>query len=654
METTETPNPTNALLKNKYELHKATGVNAAALAHQRRTGELVPQDPLARIENFLSLWHERLTPETSGPRTERNLKRVTQVLHNRYIVKPDEIPEGYFENQRRLAREQGHGDIEISPQMRAQLTEVIIADQTSSMDKWIGYLASPDAPYPDALKYWTLRSVLSMGEYDKEKKMYPQRSRGTTKPFPDLNREALAYVIDVVDKKYQGEKHPDPEFAKLLQGENFAKLYAWAIEKITPASEEELAATNGNWVKYDQNSDPMPLVQSLQGHGTNWCTAGESTARTQLQGGDFYVYYSMDKSGKPTVPRAAIRMEGSRIAEVRGIAVEQNLDSGAVAVVEEKLKEFPDGPNYQKRVVDMRRLTNIENQTQEGQSLSAEDLVFLYEIDSQIEGFGFDKDPRIEEIRSKRNPDEDMPIVFGCTREQIAKSAKDINAETKAYVGPLEPGIFDRLLANLEHIYTSFPEGKIRRETVEIGGIDFKQIAKELEGKLNIVDTLTWEKAGEILEQARTGSVQLSSDTIEFLSQLFERQINVSGYALDMVKNPEFTTSPTPTKKDTVGLSVKALGLTGTPTTDQVYVRADELGLELCPAEVGLHKRIQNTKQPMRDWEYIAMKTISGRNGDPDVFELGRNGDGLWLFDNWAKPGYRWNPGNVLVFCLRK
>ena len=603
----------NQLLKNKYDLHKTQGVDAAALGHERKTGERVPQDPLARIENFLSLWHERLTPDTDYPRAARNLERITNVLHNKYIVKPDEIPEGYFDNQRRLAREQGHGDIEINPQMRAQLTEVIITDQTSSMDKWIDYLASPDAPYPDALKYWTLRSVLTLGEYDKERHAYPQRSKGTTKPFPDLNREAFAYVIDAVDKKYQGEKHPDVEFSKLLQGENFAKLYAWAIEKVTPASDEELAATNGTWVKYNQGESPATLVQSLQGHGTGWCTAGESTARIHLSGGDFYVYYSQDKDGKPTTPRAAIRMEGSRIAEVRGIAAEQNLDSGAVTVVEEKLKEFPDGPNYQKRVADMRILTQIENQTNEGQALTGEDLSFLYEIDTSIEGFGFDKDPRIEEIRSKRNPIEDMPIVFGCSREQIARRAKDINADTKAYVGPLEAGIFDRLPDNLEHVYASFPESRIKRETIEIGGKSADQLEREME------------QAG----------------------------IHVYDYAKDMLHSPDFTTNPTPINIDTVRLKVGDLGFSSSATTDQIYAKAKELGLELCPAEVGPHKRLKDD-QPLGEWEYIAMKQIADRRGDPLVFWLGRRGDGLWLRSSWADPGSSWDPDNQFVFSLRK
>ena len=42
------------------------------------------------------------------------------------------------------------------------------------------------------------------------------------------------------------------------------------------------------------------------------------------------------------------------------------------------------------------------------------------------------------------------------------------------------------------------------------------------------------------------------------------------------------------------------------------------------------------------------------RNGNPNVFNLKRNEDGLWLEDNWAKPENRWNPDNEFVFRLRK
>lgn len=345
-------------LKRKYDLHNTEEVEQAAKRAEIRSGERVPQYPAFRIQNYLDRFNEILEREDPEKR-EHGIEALKRLLHSKFVIKPEEIPEGYFENQRRLAREQGHGDIEITQEMRDQLSEVIIADQESSLDKWVDYLASPDATYPDWLKYWASRSVLGLGEYNKEKKQFTKRSKGTTKPFPDLNREALAYVLDAIEKKYQKEKisltaleaEDKEKFAKLLQAENFSKLYAWAIEKVTPTSVDQLSITLGKWVKYDRNSDHMPLVQSLQGHGTGWCTAGESTAETQLKGGDFYVYYSLDREGKPTIPRAAVRMQEGSIAEVRGVAAEQNLDPHICSVVQEKLNDFPDGKQYEKKSV---------------------------------------------------------------------------------------------------------------------------------------------------------------------------------------------------------------------------------------------------------------------------------------------------------------
>ena len=40
-------------------------------------------------------------------------------------------------------------------------------------------------------------------------------------------------------------------------------------------------------------------------------------------------------------------------------------------------------------------------------------------------------------------------------------------------------------------------------------------------------------------------------------------------------------------------------------------------------------------------------------DGNPNVFKLERNGGGLWLNDNWAKPDNEWNPDNKFVFRLR-
>lgn len=214
-------------LKKKYNLHNAPETKAAVKRAEIRTRlrdtsarqaeEKVSQNPEAQIQNYLDRFTEIIERKEPAKR-ERGIEALKQVLHDKFVIKPVEIPEGYFENQRRLAREQGHGDIEITDEMRDQLTEVIIADQTSSLDNWVDYLSSADAIYPDWLKYYAFCSITGLGEYDKEKKQFTKRSKGTVKPFPDINREALAYVLDAIKKKYQGKVQPEnPEFNELLQ-----------------------------------------------------------------------------------------------------------------------------------------------------------------------------------------------------------------------------------------------------------------------------------------------------------------------------------------------------------------------------------------------------------------------------------------------------
>jgi hypothetical protein len=429
-------------LHKKYsDLHTSESVEHEQ-ERKRRKGEEITQKPAEKIADFLEII-KRTHSHHDNPVA---MQRIRKYYYKEYVIKLEDIPESYFDNQKRIAREQGHGDIEITKEMRQQLTEVIITDQKSSLDKWVDYLSSEDAAYPQWLKYFAFRNIVSMGDYDKEKKQFTKRSQDTVKPFPDLNREALAYVLDVINKKAKKENidlskfnlEEQQKFNQLLQSENFAKLYAWAIEKVTPASKEALTNTKGKWIKYKQGSDHMPLVESLQGHGTGWCTAGESTAQTQLQGGDFYVYYSEDEKGNPNIPRVAIRMQGNSIGEVRGIAPNQNLDPYVNDIVKQKLSEFPDGKLYEKKVSDMKQLTAIENKTNLNQELTKEELSFLYEIKSSINGFGFQKDPRIKEIQQGRSIKKDLAYALDCSKDQISITEKEaLKGNIKFHYGGL-------------------------------------------------------------------------------------------------------------------------------------------------------------------------------------------------------------------------
>lgn len=224
------------------------------------------------------------------------------------------------------------------------------------------------------------------------------------------------------------------------------------------------------------------------------------------------------------------------------------------------------------------------------------------------------------EIPAQRNL-EDMLALFGCSKDQIAKSPDEINDNTKAYVGSLVHRdnngaiipIFKKI-GHLEHIYTSYPEGRIRGETISIGGKTPKELQEELQ----------------------------------------KGKVNVSKSAEDMIKSKDFTTLKKPKNITILRLKVQYLELEGIPTTDKVYGRGEALGLDKCPAEVGPHKRLKDTDQPLGDLYFIAMKQITDRGGYPSVFRLARGGHGLWLGDGWANSTLKWNPDNGLVFSLSK
>lgn len=476
-------------LKEKYpDLPKSPEVESAVKRQEIRENEEVGNDPKEKIGAYLDRLNEIFNPENADKK-ERRVDILKDKLHDKLIIK--EVPENYFKQQQKIAHEQGHGDIEITDRLREEALKTITADQKQGLDNWIDYLGSSDATYPDWLKYWAFRSITGLSQYDKETHEFKKRSKSTTAPFPDINREALAYVLDAVEKQQKekaekkGKKKTETEiqqptneeWEKLLKSQNFAKLYAHAIEKITPASEEEKESIQGEWVKYEQNSDAKPLYESLQGHGTGWCTAGESTAEAQLELGDFYVFYTKDKSGAYKIPRIAVRMQGDEVAEVRGINAGQSLEPDMTDIVVEKMKTLSGGEKYEKKVSDMKRITEIENKMEKNEELTKEDLIFFYEIGNKIEGFGYGDDPRVEHLTMGRNIKNDLAVVFDCKPEQVmiheGFSPEKVSEETVVVKGNLDASKFPFMFQNLAFVWgdVKFTDSKIK-ELPKLQAID--------------------------------------------------------------------------------------------------------------------------------------------------------------------------------------
>ena len=371
---------------------------------------------------------------------KNKLSLLKNFYYKKYVIKKENITDKYFEHLEQIYLERGYGHVTYTETQKEQEKEVIINDQKKSLDTWIDYFVSEDSNmYPMWFKYYAFLSVVKLGSFDKVSNTFNKRTESTIAIFPDLNREALSLTYDYLEQSINGNlKIEDEDLEKLIKSESFKRIYAYIIKKLSLVRKEEANANQGKWIKYKRGTDHMQLVKSLEGKGTGWCTAGESTAKSQLAKGDFYVYYSYDNEGNPTIPRIAIRMENNKIGEIRGIAQNQNLESEMEEILDKKLEEFPDSEEYKKKVQDMNYLTEIYKKNQRKEELTKEELRFLYELDNSIQGFGYEDDPRIEEIKDTRNIKKDLAFMFNCKEEQIGFTKEEgLSGNCVYYYGDL-------------------------------------------------------------------------------------------------------------------------------------------------------------------------------------------------------------------------
>jgi len=463
---------------------------------KKRRGEQTTQKPAEKLSDWMKVLERTHLGHRDDPKV---MERLKQYYYRRYVTLTlDDIPQGYWNNQAEIMIRQGYGgDLEqngvekrvirdesdeqivnyIFPvEMREQSLVVVRNNQAKSLETWFNYLTSDDAQYPMWAKYWAFTSMLKMGKLVKKedingsvKAQFQRRTGSTTNTFPLLNSRALAKTIGVMigyleekervarekqkpkeqreeellklQIKNDSKKLKENEFIKLLSKENFAKLYAQFLLEIPEYATEGLEEIKGEWKIFPQKSKPDELVKSLEGYPLEWCTADIETARKQLAGGDFYVYYSYNEDGEAVIPRIAIRMEGKeKIAEVRGIATDQNLDPYIGPVVEKKMDEFgKEGDEYKQKTADMEQLTDVWERNRQGQELAKSDLRFLYEFDGKIKGFGYEADPRLEEIKSNRKDIRaDLVVVTGFPKDKISLTNEEaVSGEIKFHYGNL-------------------------------------------------------------------------------------------------------------------------------------------------------------------------------------------------------------------------
>lgn len=178
---------------------------------------------------------------------------------------------------------------------------------------------------------------------------------------------------------------------------------------------------------------------------------------------------------------------------------------------------------------------------------------------------------------------------------------------------------------------------------------------KEARVKLDELALAEYGKVWEVLKNPPIEVVPLAiggKTKDELKRALTMNRYRIESYAEGMLDSPDFTTMPQSEPAILICLTVGDLGFSFIPTTDEIFARAEEFGLELCPAEVGPWYRLHTPEQPAVDYVYIGMTPIEDTDGDPDVFLVAHDNDRRRLSCDLARPNTEWAPDSQFLFRL--
>lgn len=123
-----------------------------------------------------------------------------------------------------------------------------------------------------------------------------------------------------------------------------------------------------------------------------------------------------------------------------------------------------------------------------------------------------------------------------------------------------------------------------------------------------------------------------------------------SGWANMLLGQPGFTVVEQEIEVDLVNASVEELGFPRGGVRADIYARAltPDIGLALCPPELGPRLRLDYTDQAKDECLIIGMEPLIAEDGNPSVWTVEQ---GLWLQTARGDDDLFWHAGYRWVFC---
>jgi hypothetical protein len=128
--------------------------------------------------------------------------------------------------------------------------------------------------------------------------------------------------------------------------------------------------------------------------------------------------------------------------------------------------------------------------------------------------------------------------------------------------------------------------------------------------------------------------------------------IKVGDSADEILGRPAFRYAGTKTEVEVTLVSAAKLGVESESTLADVYRRARQIGLELCPPEVGPQLRLDYRNQPLGEALNIAMEPVATYGGQPTILSLVNFGSGLALIGGDGRSDFMVPRTFLYVFAL--
>ncbi|MEW4286162.1 helicase [Priestia koreensis] len=147
----------------------------------------------------------------------------------------------------------------------------------------------------------------------------------------------------------------------------------------------------------------------------------------------------------------------------------------------------------------------------------------------------------------------------------------------------------------------------------------------------------------------------------QLIQKMQQNAILMNEYGERLFADEKFTTSDAKYNLRIVEITVIDLGFPDGATTAQLFKKARDLGLELCPLELGPHLRLEYLDQPEGHLQNTLQQAPSGSitiasdiltedHNFPKGFYLRRTNGILWLRGYIADDLHVWQPNNHFIF----